>query len=130
MPNSGAVDAELRRTLTHGYYAGVSYVDAQIGKVLDELDRQQLADNTIIVLWGDHGFHLGDHGYWTKHTNYEQANRIPPADRCSRIREARLLNPSTGGKLGSVPDARRASRLGRPHRPAADRWPQPGPRTA
>ena len=50
---------------------------SQIGKVLDELDRQQLSDNTIVVLWGDHGFHLGDHGYWTKHTNYEQANRIP-----------------------------------------------------
>jgi iduronate 2-sulfatase len=77
VPASGEVDAELGRRLTHGYYASVSYVDAQIGKVLDELDRQQLTDNTIVVLWGDHGFHLGDHGYWTKHTNYEQANRIP-----------------------------------------------------
>jgi iduronate 2-sulfatase len=77
VPDSGKVDAELRRQLTHGYYASVSFVDAQIGKVLEELDRQQLTDNTIVVLWGDHGFHLGDHGYWTKHTNYEQANRIP-----------------------------------------------------
>jgi arylsulfatase A-like enzyme len=77
VPNSGEVDAALRTQLTHGYYASVSFVDAQIGKVLDELDRQQLTDNTIVVLWGDHGFHLGDHGYWTKHTNYEQANRIP-----------------------------------------------------
>ena len=51
--------------------------DAQIGVVIDELDRLGLADDTIVVLWGDHGFHLGDHGYWTKHTNYEQANRIP-----------------------------------------------------
>lgn len=77
--DSGEVDpdADLYQQLTHGYYASVSYVDAQIGKVLDELDRQQLSDNTIVVLWGDHGFHLGDHGYWTKHTNYEQANRIP-----------------------------------------------------
>ena len=52
-------------------------IDAQIGKVVDELDRLGLTENTIIVLWGDHGFHLGDHGIWTKHTNYEQANHIP-----------------------------------------------------
>ena len=70
-------DPELQRRLIHGYYAATSYVDAQIGKVIDEIDRRGLADNTIIVLWGDHGFHLGDHGIWTKHTNYEQANRIP-----------------------------------------------------
>lgn len=68
---------ELKRQLIHGYYAATSYVDAQIGRVLDELDRLDLAKDTIIVLWGDHGFHLGDHGIWTKHTNYEQANRIP-----------------------------------------------------
>ena len=68
---------ELKRELIHGYYASASFVDAQIGKVLDELNRLQLADNTIVVLWGDHGFHLGDLGIWTKHTNYEQANRIP-----------------------------------------------------
>lgn len=68
---------ELKRKLVHGYYASVSYMDAQIGKVVAELDRLDLAKNTIIVLWGDHGFHLGDLGIWTKHTNYEQANRIP-----------------------------------------------------
>ena len=68
---------ELKRQLIHGYYASTSFVDAQIGKVIDELDRLGLADNTLIVLWGDHGFHLGDLGIWTKHTNYEQANRIP-----------------------------------------------------
>jgi iduronate 2-sulfatase len=67
----------IQRTLVHGYYAAVSYVDAQIGKVIDELDRLGLADSTIVVLWGDNGFHLGDHGIWTKHTNYEQAVRIP-----------------------------------------------------
>ena len=67
----------IQRKLLHGYYAAASFVDAQIGKVLDALDALKLSDDTIVVLWGDHGWHLGDHGYWTKHTNYEQANRIP-----------------------------------------------------
>ena len=77
VPGTGLVEGELRRELIHGYYASVSYVDAQIGRVIDEVERLGLADDTIIVLWGDHGFHLGDLGIWTKHTNYEQANRIP-----------------------------------------------------
>jgi iduronate 2-sulfatase len=70
-------DPTLQRQLIHGYYASTSYADAQIGRVLDELDRLGLTEETIIVLWGDNGYHLGDLGYWTKHTNYEQANRIP-----------------------------------------------------
>lgn len=77
VPESGDVDETLARKLIHGYYASTSYVDAQIGKVLDELSSLKLDENTIVVLWGDHGFHLGDLGIWTKHTNYEQANRIP-----------------------------------------------------
>lgn len=67
----------LTRNLIHGYYASMSYMDAQLGRVVDELKRLNMFENTIIVLWGDHGWHLGDHGYWTKHTNYEQANIIP-----------------------------------------------------
>lgn len=77
VPDEGPLSEELERRLVHGYYAALSYMDAQVGKVLNELERLQLMDDTIIVLWGDHGFHLGDHGLWTKHTNYEQANRIP-----------------------------------------------------
>ncbi len=68
---------DLKRDLIHGYYASVSYMDAQLGRVLDEVERLGLDENTIIVLWGDHGWHLGDHGSWTKHSNYEQSNRIP-----------------------------------------------------
>lgn len=68
---------ELQRSLVHGYYASTSYMDAQLGLVMDEFDRLGLGRNTIVVFWSDHGFHLGDHGIWTKHTNYEQANRIP-----------------------------------------------------
>ncbi len=71
------ISEKVKRQLIHGYYASTSFVDAQIGKVIKGLDELGLADNTIIVLWGDHGFHLGDLGIWTKHTNYEQANRIP-----------------------------------------------------
>jgi iduronate 2-sulfatase len=52
-------------------------MDAQLGRVLDALDESGLSKNTIVVLWGDHGWHLGDHGMWCKHTNYEQAARIP-----------------------------------------------------
>ncbi|WP_146519614.1 sulfatase [Stieleria varia] len=77
VPEDGNVDEALKRELIHGYYASMSFVDAQIGKVLSEFDRLELGENTIVVLWGDHGFHLGDLGIWTKHTNYEQANRIP-----------------------------------------------------
>lgn len=70
-------DDDLKRKLIHGYYASVSYMDAQVGRVIAELKRLNLDENTIIVLWGDHGWHLGDHAIWTKHTNFEQANRIP-----------------------------------------------------
>ncbi len=77
IPGDGLVNDEIARQLIHGYYAAASYMDAQLGRVLDAFDGLGLADNTIIVLWGDHGWHLGDHGIWTKHTNYEEANRIP-----------------------------------------------------
>lgn len=77
MPKTGPVNAEDTRRLIHGYYAATSYMDAQVGKVLDALDSSGLAKNTIVVFWGDHGWHLGDHGMWCKHTNYEQATHIP-----------------------------------------------------
>jgi len=63
--------------LIHGYYACVSFIDQQVGNVIAELDRLGLRENTVIVLWGDHGWHLGDHNMWCKHTNYEQATRAP-----------------------------------------------------
>lgn len=75
IPKTGAVPQETARRLVHGYYAAVSYMDAQVGRVLDALKEQGLADDTVVILWGDHGWHLGDHGMWCKHTNYEQATR-------------------------------------------------------
>lgn len=89
MPEQGPVTQEQAIHLIHGYYAATSYMDAQLGKVLDALDASGLADNTIIVLWGDHGWHLGDHGMWCKHTNYEQAARIPVIVAAPGIKPAR-----------------------------------------
>lgn len=67
----------VARELIHGYYACVSYVDAQIARVLKAFEEKGLLDNTIIVLWGDHGFKLGHHGEWAKHTNLERDARVP-----------------------------------------------------
>ena len=64
---------EYARKVRHAYLAAVSYVDAQIGKVLDELEKQGLAENTIVVIWGDHGWHLGDDLVWGKHTLFDWA---------------------------------------------------------
>ncbi len=71
------IPEEQQKRLIHGYYACASYVDALVGKVIAALDKAGLRENTIVVLWGDHGWHLGDHGMWGKHTNYEQATRSP-----------------------------------------------------
>ncbi|MEM6689176.1 MAG: sulfatase-like hydrolase/transferase [Planctomycetota bacterium] len=68
---------ELNRHLLHGYAACVSYTDACLGRVLDALDQTGLAENTIVALWGDHGFKLGDHASWSKHTNFEVDTRVP-----------------------------------------------------
>ena len=77
IPNEGQVSDEYARKLKHGYYACVSYIDALVGKVLKELDTLKLRDNTIVVLWSDHGWKLGEYGAWCKHTNYELDTRIP-----------------------------------------------------
>jgi arylsulfatase A-like enzyme len=68
---------ELVRNLRHGYYAAVSYTDAQIGRVLAELDRLDLRKNTIVILWGDHGWKLGEHNAWCKHSNAENDTNTP-----------------------------------------------------
>ena len=69
-------DTQARRVI-HGYNACVSYVDAQIGRLINELDRLGLRDRTVIVVWGDHGYHLGHNGLWCKNTNFEAATRVP-----------------------------------------------------
>ncbi len=79
----------LERELVHGYRACASFVDAQVGRVLDELESLGLADDTIVVLWGDHGYHLGEHGLWTKFTNFEVAARAPLIVRSPGVASAR-----------------------------------------
>jgi len=65
------VDDKLARHLIHGYNACVSFIDAQIGRIMDQLERLGLKENTIVIMWGDHGWKLGEHGSWAKHTNFE-----------------------------------------------------------
>ena len=75
IPKNGLVNDSIARTLVHGYYACVSATDALIGKVLAELDKLGMRENTIIILWGDHGYNLGEHGMWCKHVNFETSLR-------------------------------------------------------
>ena len=77
IPEIGPVPPEKAVELIRAYYAATSYTDAQIGKVLNALDRLGLRENTVVVLWGDHGYHLGDHGLWNKHSNFEEATHAP-----------------------------------------------------
>jgi len=77
IPKKGPLPDDIARKLVHGYYACVSYTDAQIGRVIDELDRLGLRDNTVVILWGDHGWNLGEHGLWCKHCNFETSLHSP-----------------------------------------------------
>jgi iduronate 2-sulfatase len=73
----GDLTPEQVTTLRHGYYAATTYMDSQLGRVIDHLDELGLADNTIIVVWSDHGYHLGEHGMWTKLSAFEADLRVP-----------------------------------------------------
>ena len=77
IPAKGPLTDAQARTAIHGYWAATSYVDAMVGQLLDELKRLELRQETIVILWGDHGWQLGEHGFWCKHTNYEVAARVP-----------------------------------------------------
>jgi arylsulfatase A-like enzyme len=71
------ISEEKQRELIHAYHAAISFTDANVGVLLNTLDSLGLTKNTIVVLWGDHGWHLGDHNLWCKHSNFEQATRAP-----------------------------------------------------
>jgi iduronate 2-sulfatase len=86
IPEKGPLSDEMARMLIHGYYACTSYTDAQIGRVLSEVDRLGLADDTIVVLWGDHGWNLGEHTLWCKHCHFTTSLRAPLIVRAPSIR--------------------------------------------
>jgi iduronate 2-sulfatase len=77
IPKSGPLSVEKEEILWKGYYACISYIDAQVGRVLKALDKLGLRENTVIVLWGDHGYHLGEQDMWGKSTNFELDARVP-----------------------------------------------------
>jgi len=77
IPPRGRLSDRQARKLIHGYYACVSFIDAQVGRLLDTIDRNGQADNTIIVLWGDHGWQLREHGMWNKHSCFETSMHAP-----------------------------------------------------
>ena len=87
-PKVGEIPEENQRQVRQAYFACISYIDAQIGRVLDELDRSGLSQNTIVVLWGDHGYHLGEQGLWGKTTNFELDTRVPLIVRTPDMKDA------------------------------------------
>ncbi len=113
IPQTGPVSDECARKLIHAYRACVSYTDAQIGRLLAELDRLGLADNTIVVLWGDNGFNLGEHGQWCKHTTFETSLRVPLIMRVPGIGGGRVVD-SLAESIDIYPTLCELCNLGRP----------------
>ena len=92
VPKQGQVSETMAKKLIHGYYASVSYVDAQIGKVINAIDNLGLRDNTVIILVGDHGWSLMEHGLWVKHSNFEVALQVPLIVSASNIPKNKQTN--------------------------------------
>jgi arylsulfatase A-like enzyme len=103
VPAKGPLPGELARNLWHGYLACASYVDAQVGRILDALDRLDLASSTIVVLASDHGFHLGEIGLWCKATNFEAATRSVLIVHAPGMKAANTRTASVVELLGLYP---------------------------
>ncbi len=87
-PKRGAIPEANQRRVRQAYFGCISYIDVQVGRVLAELERSRLSDNTIVVLWGDHGYHLGEQGLWGKTTNFELDTRVPLIVRTPVMKDA------------------------------------------
>lgn len=115
--NARELSDEATREIRHGYLANISYLDAQVGKVLEELDRLQMTDRTIVVFWSDHGFHLGEHTLWAKTSNFELDTRVPmiialPHALRVKLELSRSASPLPGPKSSQAKPASSISKTG------------------
>jgi len=124
-PYSGTLPESETRRLRHAYFAAVSFIDAQVGLLLDALEQQGLAENTIVLLWSDHGYKLGDYNAWSKMTNYEIDTRIPfiirdprakaNGQRCNQLMESLDIYPTicdlTGTPIPAEVEGKSAAHL-------------------
>jgi iduronate 2-sulfatase len=97
------VTPDQARECKRAYYAAIAFVDAQIGRVLEAVDRLGLRDNTIIVFWSDHGYHLGEHGLWMKQSCYEESARVPFIISVPGQKTAGQMSPRTVELLDMYP---------------------------
>ena len=102
IPQTGFLDDDMTRELIHGYYACVSFMDAQVGRVMKALDELNLRENTLVVLMSDHGWKLGEYGAWCKHTNFELDVHVPMIISRETACKGRVVNTKTDALVENI----------------------------